>query len=172
MAKVKKSELAKVAEELNGALGLEPKIETKGTKSGKLKEMVQEAYELVQPEDKISSETVSIMESLAEEMGGKEEAPHVEEPEEEEPLVQEEKDEGKKEKKKEGDSRAHTRLQAAVIAVKELEGPPADVESVAKKADEIYVGEGGSSNLKESRWAVNAVIQVLKEYGALTEEER
>ena len=40
-------------------------------------------------------------------------------------------------------------------------------EDWVKRTDELYVTEGGKSNLKESRYAVNVTIKVLEEYGLI-----
>jgi len=41
------------------------------------------------------------------------------------------------------------------------------IEDWVERTDELYVKEGGKSNLKESRYAVNVAVKVLEAYGLI-----
>ena len=42
-----------------------------------------------------------------------------------------------------------------------------EVAAIVKAADEAYAKEGGKSNEKESKWATNVALSVLKGFGAI-----
>ncbi len=59
-----------------------------------------------------------------------------------------------------------TRIGAAALVIKRAKNPMT-VEDWVKRTDELYVKEGGKSNLKESRYAVNVTVKVLEAYGLI-----
>jgi len=59
-----------------------------------------------------------------------------------------------------------TRIGAATLVIKRAKNAMT-VEDWVKRTDELYVKEGGKSNLKESRYAVNVAVKVLEAYGLI-----
>lgn len=181
---MQKKDLVKAAKELNKVLGLEPEIDTKQDIE-KLSEELLVAADLIEPEDDISEETAALIEELgAGDDSGEEEAPPKEEPPKKE-TKKETKPKAPPKPKKEETAPAPekpkkpkapttekvTRLQAAGKAVSAgKENGGADIDVLVKNADAIYSKAGGSSNLKESAWAVKAAVQVLAGFGAIDVE--
>lgn len=184
MANLEKKTLVKAAKELNGVLGLEPEIDVK-LKQEKLEDAILSAAELLEPEDDISPSTMDVINTLkgeaapepeteGEVVGDDEEAPDSEENEEPDEELEEPKKEPVKKKPPFKKSATHgeeekvTRVAAAGMAIREGNGK--DMDELVKMADDIFVENGGNSNLKESRWAMRNAINALKGFGVIQVE--
>ena len=185
---VKKKDAVATAKELNKVLGLDPPIDVKEDLKT-LKELILYAADLIEPEDKISKKTLKVIEDLREESTPtkleeeeevEEEEEEVEEEEvEEEEVEEEEVEEVQKGKKKNAAKNPAkntkstppttgakiTRIAAAALVVKKRKDM--SIQEWIKRTDEIYVKEGGKSNIKESKYAVNVTIKVLEAYGII-----
>jgi hypothetical protein len=62
-----------------------------------------------------------------------------------------------------------TRIAAAALVIKDKKG--ISIQEWVEQADEMYAKEGGKSNIKESKYAVNVTIKVLEAYGIIQVEE-
>jgi hypothetical protein len=187
-----KKDVVLVAKELNKVLGLDPQIDTKQDLET-LKDLVLQAADLIEPEDEISEKTMALIDELREEVAvsesdeDEEEADIEEEEEEdddeeeEEEYVEEAKEvkENKKSdvKKPTKNPKATppateskiTRIAAATLVIKDKKG--ISIQEWVEQADEMYAKEGGKSNIKESKYAVNVTIKVLEAYGIIQVEE-
>ena len=185
---VKREDLIKAAKELNDILGLDPQIRTgKRVTEKELSEQILEAAELILPEDDISDETLRVIKFLNGEFVEEEDEEdeevdvgEIEEQDEEEVNdefeVEEGEDEIEEEKSAEESKvkttkstarpKSITRIGAATLVIKRAKNPMT-VEDWVKRADELYVKEGGKPNLKESRYAVNVAVKVLETYGLI-----
>ncbi len=184
---VKREDLIKAAKELNDVLGLDPQIKTgRKVTEKELSEQILEAAELILPYDDISEETMRVIKLLKDEFveeeeddegadtesEPKEEDDEVEEEEVEDEVEEEELEEEKPEEeskvktKSTARSKSITRIGAAALVIKRAKNSMT-IEDWVKRTDELYVKEGGNSNLKRSRYAVNAVVKVLKVYGLI-----
>jgi len=63
-----------------------------------------------------------------------------------------------------------TRVAAAALAIKNSK-KPLTIEELVKAADELYVKEGGKSNLNESRSNVTKALQALIAFGVVEEKD-
>ena len=63
-----------------------------------------------------------------------------------------------------------TRVTAAALAIKNSK-KPLTIEELVKAADELYVKEGGKSNLNESRSNVTKALQALIAFGVVEEKD-
>jgi len=104
-----------------------------------------------------------------------------EEEEEEEELKPAPKKAAKKEKKEQKEQKPKakkippvqttlTRVAAAALAIKNSK-KPLTIEELVKAADELYVKEGGKSNLNESRSNVTKALQALIAFGVVEEKD-
>lgn len=59
-----------------------------------------------------------------------------------------------------------TRIGAAALVIKRAKNV-LTIEDWVKRTDELYVKEGGKSNPRESRYAVNVTVKVLEAYGLI-----
>lgn len=64
-----------------------------------------------------------------------------------------------------------TRIDAVVKAIHKNKKKLKPLEDLAASADDIYVNEGGASNEKETRWALNHTIKVLVAWDAVEVED-
>ena len=105
----------------------------------------------------------------------------LEEEEEEEELKPAPKKAAKKEKKEQKEQKPKakkippvqttlTRVAAAALAIKNSK-KPLTIEELVKAADELYVKEGGKSNLNESRSNVTKALQALIAFGVVEEKD-
>jgi hypothetical protein len=188
---VKREDLIKAAKELNDVMGLDPQIKTgKKVTDTELTEQILEAADLLLPEDDISEETMRVIKLLKGESVEEEGEEDVEDVEDEDVDVEgtEEQDEEEVENEEnvEAENPAEkskvkakptprstgvgvTRIGAAALVVKRAKNPMT-VEDWVKRTDELYVKEGGKSNLRESRYAVNVAVKVLEVYGLIEVE--
>ena len=161
--------LVKAAKELNVILGLKPEIDIKQDLKG-LKEVLREAADLLEPEDSISGQTQKVIDQIMDEQEGLE--PETEP--ETEPAKKEKKEKKEKKKstgtsqKKTGSPVKITRLQTAGKVIRDGKGK--NISDLIKTADALFVENGGDSNLKESRSAVNKAVQALVAFGAIKVE--
>jgi len=129
---------------------------------------------------------------IDEELEEDEEEEELEEDEEEEELEEDEEEEEeepkpapkkveKKEKKEQKEQKPKakkippvqttlTRVAAAALAIKNSK-KLLTIEELVKAADELYVKEGGKSNLNESRSNVTKALQVLIAFGVVEEKD-
>ena len=171
MSEVRREDLIKAAKELNEALGLEPQIKTgKKVTEKELSEQILEAAELILPEDDISDETMQVIKILKGEMEQDEEEVNDEFEEEDEDELEEEKPAEKSKVKAKPTPPSTgvgvTRIGAATLVIKRAKNVLA-IEDWVRRTDELYVKEGGKSNLKESRYAINVAVKVLETYGLI-----
>gem|GEM_PF-6207172 len=160
--------LVKAAKELNVVLGLKPEIDIKQDLKG-LKEVLREAADLLEPEDSISGQTQKVIDQIMDEQEGLE--PETEPEPEPEPAKKEKKEKKKStgtSQKKTGSPVKITRLQTAGKVIRDGKGK--NISDLIKTADALFVENGGDSNLKESRSAVNKAVQALVAFGAIKVE--
>lgn len=124
----------------------------------------EEEEELEEDDDEVEEEE----EEEDEEVDAEETEEQDEEEFENEENVEEEKpaEESKVKTKSTTRSKGITRIGAATLVIKRAKNPMT-IEDWAKRADELYVKEGGKSNFKESRYAVNVAVKVLEAYGLI-----
>ncbi len=162
-----------------------------------LKKQLLEGIEQILPSDEFSEGTWEVIHALKGEKGENAKEMKPEEPEEEEETEEVEAEEEKEkegpeevvEEKPQTKSKPapapkkgaqkpanpsefrkadmeETRIGVAALVVKNAK-KPLTIDEWIKKADEMYVKKGGSSNPKESRYAVNVAIKALVAYGVI-----
>ncbi len=131
-------------------------------------EEVDMEFEPEEDDDEVEEEEVEDEEEEDEEVDAEETEEQDKEEVENEENVEEEKpaEESKVKTKSTARSKAITRIGAATLVIKRAKNPMT-VEDWVKRADELYVKEGGKPNLKESRYAVNVTVKVLETYGLI-----
>ena len=188
---MKKKEMLPAVKELNDALGLDPKIDTKSSVET-IKEQLLEAEELIEPDDEISKETMKILKEL------KEEEKPVSDTEEEEEEdfdadedISDDDDEEEEEEEEPAPKKktktvtikgkisipkerlfpksSMTRAQAAGAVISKAKGKK--ITEVISESDKAYVEAGGKSNIKEMRNTTNIALQVLETYGVIKVNE-
>ena len=133
-AKITIAVLTKVAKEFNTVMKLDPPITTNKVKLEILKADVVEAAGELQPTDKLTADTVKVLEGLGVEIPDAEKTS---------------KDSGNK---KEPPKPRYNRINAAADAMAEV---GIDSDKLVETADRMYVKHGGALNEKEARYAVN-----------------
>jgi len=119
-------------------------------------------------EEEVEDEEEEDEEVDVEETEEQDEEEEEEEVENEENVEEEEKpaEESKVKTKSTAQSKGITRIGAATLVIKRAKNV-LTIEDWVKRADELYVKEGGKPNLKESRYAVNVAVKVLEAYGLI-----
>lgn len=130
---MKKSELIKVAKELNAQIGLEPEIDTKRPKVEDLKAAILQAAELIEPDDDITPESTAVIAALREEKEEEDSVESVSEPE----LVPAPEPEPEP-KAPPRPKKAMTRSRALVAALEQQEGEAFTATDIIKKSRQIY----------------------------------
>jgi hypothetical protein len=183
---MKKSELLAAAKELNKVLGLEPPIDTK-QEVAKIKKLMKEAGELIEPTDTFSVATSKVLDEL-QGTKGTTEAPKAKAkaaPKKAEPVEADDDDDDELEvieepadepapkkapkakaapKKAEKAPKAITRLAAAARVLFNHKGDTVAIDTIIDEADDLY----GTPNRKEANQMTRQAITVLAEWGALT----
>lgn len=128
--------------------------------------------EEVEDEEEEEDEEVDVEET--EEQDEEDEDELEKEEEEPKPAPKKEKKEQKEQKPKAKKTppvqTTLTRVASAALAIKNSK-KPLTIEELVKAADELYVKEGGKSNLNESRSNVTKALQALIAYGVVEEKD-
>jgi len=175
--KITKELLIQAAEELNEVMGLRPPIDVKEDED-LIKAKILKALELREEEDEFSPEVEKVLTALETEVENEEETTNKEKETKEDyrknkPKAKEKTSSKKKEKKtKPFPTPAElTRVEAMVEALGELAGKTETIDKIIQRANEIYVENGGKSNLKEAKSSFKTVTKAFQYINLLKVEE-